>query len=181
VAEASRGLPLMLYLRDDHIGVDAIEKLCQVEGVVGVKWACPTPLALATAIRRCDPQVIWTVGLAETWAPPFYAVGARGFTSGLINVWPEHSVDIHAALEAGDYDHARNLIDIMAGFEELRTHEQNGTNVSVVKAALALLGKNCGAARPPSAWPLTLPDALTLREQLEAWGLMVEAPLAMAI
>ena len=40
-------------------------------------------------------------GLAETWAPPLYAVGARGFTSGLINVWPAHSVAIHAALDAG--------------------------------------------------------------------------------
>ena len=103
IAEAGDGLPLMLYLRNDGIGLDAIEKLCRVQGVAGVKWAAPTPLRLGEAIRRGDPNIVWVGGLAETWAPPLCAVGARGFTSGLINVWPEHSVAIHAALEAGDY------------------------------------------------------------------------------
>ena len=43
----------------------------------------------------------------------------------------------------------------MSGFEEIRAEEQNGTNVTVVKAALALIGEDCGPTRPPSAWPLT--------------------------
>ncbi|HYR34125.1 MAG TPA: dihydrodipicolinate synthase family protein [Burkholderiales bacterium] len=171
VAEAGGGLPLMLYLRNDGIGLDAIEKLCSVPGVAGVKWACPTPLKLAEAIRRCSPDIVWVDGLAEPWAPPFYAVGARGFTSGLINVWPEHSVAIHAALDAGDYTRARKLIQAMAPFEELRAEEQNGTNVTVVKAALQLIGEDCGATRPPSAWPLTDTQSQRLRKVLAAWGL----------
>jgi 4-hydroxy-tetrahydrodipicolinate synthase len=171
IAEAAAGLPLMLYLRNDAIGLDAIEKLCRVPGVAGVKWACPTPMRLAEAIRRCDPDIVWVDGLAEPWAPPFFAVGARGFTSGLINVWPEHSVAIHAALEAGDYARARALVDAMAGFEELRAEEQNGTNVTVVKAALQLLGEDCGATRPPSAWPLTEAQLSRLKKQLDTWGI----------
>ena len=87
IAEAAEGLPIMLYLRNDGIGLDAIEKLCSVPCVAGVKWACATPLRLAEAIRRCSPEIVWVDGLAEPWAPPFFAVGARGFTSGLINVW----------------------------------------------------------------------------------------------
>ncbi len=175
IAEAGGGLPLMLYLRNDAIGLDAIEKLCSVPGVAGVKWACPTPLRLAEAIRRCDPEIVWVDGLAEPWAPPFFAVGARGFTSGLINVWPEHSVAIHAALEKGDFALARKLVDVMAGFEELRAEEQNGTNVSVVKAALRLMGKDCGATRPPSAWPLTEAQVARLKRQLESWGIKAGA------
>jgi 4-hydroxy-tetrahydrodipicolinate synthase len=171
IAEAGGGLPLMLYLRNDGIGLDAIEKLCRVPGVAGVKWACPTPMRLAEAIRRCDPDIVWVDGLAEPWAPPFFAVGARGFTSGLINVWPEHSMAIHAALEKGDFAEARNLIDVMAPFEELRAEEQNGTNVTVVKAALQLMGEDCGATRPPSAWPLTDIQQTRLKKQLESWKL----------
>ena len=170
IADAAEGLPIMLYLRNDGIGLDAIEKLCSVPGVAGVKWACPTPLRLAEAIRRCSPEIVWVDGLAEPWAPPFFAVGARGFTSGLINVWPEHSVAIHSALEAGDFALARRLIDVMAPFEDLRAEEQNGTNVTVVKAALQLLGEDCGATRPPSAWPLTESQLQKLRAQLAAWG-----------
>ena len=175
IAEAGGGLPLMLYLRNDGIGLDAIEKLCRVPGVAGVKWASPTPLRLAEAIRRCDPEIVWVDGLAEPWAPPFFAVGARGFTSGLINVWPEHSVAIHAALEKGDYALAGKLIGVMSGFEDLRAEEMNGTNVTVVKAALQLLGEDCGATRPPSAWPLTEAQMSKLRKQLDTWGLRVGA------
>ncbi|HEX8662526.1 MAG TPA: dihydrodipicolinate synthase family protein [Beijerinckiaceae bacterium] len=172
IAEAGGGLPLMLYLRNDGIGLDAIEALCRVPGVAGVKWASPTPLRLAEAIRRGDPEIVWVGGLAETWAPPLCAVGARGFTSGLINVWPEHSVAIHAALEAGDYPRAMELIDVMSGFEAIRAEEQNGTNVTAVKAALQLMGEDCGPTRPPSAWPLTDRQLAELRRLLDSWNLV---------
>jgi 4-hydroxy-tetrahydrodipicolinate synthase len=176
IAEAGQGLPLMLYLRNDGIGLDTIEKLCNVPGVAGVKWACPTPLRLAEAIRRGDPGIVWVGGLAETWAPPLCAVGARGFTSGLINVWPEHSVAIHAVLEAGDYLRANKLIDAMNVFEEIRAEEQNGTNVTAVKAALQLMGQDCGPTRPPSAWPLTDRQMVALRRLLDSWGLVKDTP-----
>ena len=172
IADAAQGLPLMLYLRNDGIGIDTIEQLCRTPGVAGVKWACTTPLRLAEAIRRCDPEIVWVGGLAETWAPPLCAVGARGFTSGLINVWPSHSVAIHAALEAGDYPGAMRLIDVMNGFEEIRAEEQNGTNVTAVKAALQLMGEDCGPTRPPSAWPLTDRQQAALQRLLASWGLL---------
>jgi len=175
VAEAGDGLPLMLYLRNDGIGLDTIEKLCAVEGVAGVKWASPTPLRLAEAIRRSRPEIVWVGGLAETWAPPLYAVGARGFTSGLINVWPAQSVAIHAALDRGDYPEANRLIARMQDFEEIRAEEQNGTNVTGVKSALALMGDDCGPTRPPSAWPLTPSQTKRLETLLAQWGLTKKA------
>ena len=171
VAEAGDGLPLVLYLRNAGIGLDAIEKLCAIPGVAGVKWATPEPLKLAEAIRRADPRTVWVGGLAEVWAPPLTAVGARGFTSGLINVWPEHSVAIHSALAAGDYARANELIGTMSTFEELRAEEGNGTNVSVVKAALKLMGNDCGHVRPPGAWPLTERQQGLLEQRLAEWGL----------
>src|SRR5437763_1558932 len=179
VAEAGQGLPVVLYLRNDGIGLDAIEQLCKVPGVAGVKWASPTPLRLAEAIRRADPKIVWVGGLAETWAPPLCAVGARGFTSGLINVWPEHSVAIHKALEGGDYKRAGELIRTMNAFEELRAEEGNGTNVTVVKSALALMGQDCGHVRPPGAWPLTERQTKELRSALTEWGLLA-GPRAVA-
>ncbi len=173
VAEAGQGLPVVLYLRNDSIGNDNILALCQVPGVIGVKWAAPSPLRLGEMIRATKGMdIAWVGGLAETWAPPFYAVGARGYTSGLINVWPEHSVAIHAALDAGDYPKAAGLIETMSAFEALRAEEQNGTNVSVVKAALQMMGEDCGATRPPSAWPLVPRAEAELRKRLGEWGLL---------
>jgi 4-hydroxy-tetrahydrodipicolinate synthase len=177
IAEAGQGLPVVLYLRNDGIGLEAIEQLCRIPGVAGVKWASPTPLRLAEAIRRADPRIVWVGGLAETWAPPLCAVGARGFTSGLINVWPEHSMAIHMALAASDYAKANSLIATMSAFEALRAEEGNGTNVTVVKSALQMLGEDCGHVRPPGAWPLTERQRRDLRQALTHWGVLT-APRA---
>jgi 4-hydroxy-tetrahydrodipicolinate synthase len=166
IAKAADGLPLVLYLRDESIGLDAIAGLCELQQVVGVKWASPTPLKLAEAKQRCAPEIAWICGLAETWAPPFYAVGARGFTSGLINVWPERSMEIHAHLESGDFEAASAAINDVSAFESLRAQERNGMNVSIVKAALRMLGTSVGPARPPAGWPLTAEQ----HDQLFRWG-----------
>ncbi|MBM2294300.1 dihydrodipicolinate synthase family protein [Sulfitobacter pseudonitzschiae] len=171
VREASGGLPVMLYLRNDAMGPEGIARLCEVEGVKGVKWATPHPLNLARAIAACPDHIVWVGGLAEVWAPPLYAVGARGFTSGLINVWPERSMEIHAALDAGDYPKANRLIDEMRVFEDIRAEEQNGTNVTGVKAALMAIGQDCGPTRPPSAWPLTDRQQAALDGFVTAHGL----------
>ncbi|WP_297108340.1 dihydrodipicolinate synthase family protein [uncultured Devosia sp.] len=171
IADASDGLPMMLYLRNDAIGTGAIADLCAVPQVKGVKWATPNPLRLAEAKAACSPDIVWVGGLAEIWAPVFYAVGARGFTSGLINVWPERSVAIHAALEAGDYAAANVLINEMKAFEEIRAEEMSGTNVTGVKAALQALGRDCGPTRPPSAWPLAPAQQLKLDRFIAQNGL----------
>jgi 4-hydroxy-tetrahydrodipicolinate synthase len=168
ISEVAQGLPLVLYLRNDAIGIKNIETLCAVDGVIGVKWATPNPLKLAEAMAACDPDIVWVGGLAEVWAPTLYAVGARGFTSGLINVWPERSVAIHAALERGNYAEARGLVAGMRVFEDIRAQEMNGTNVTGVKAALQMLGHDCGATRPPSAWPPTEAQQKALSLFLEA-------------
>ena len=172
VAEAGEGLPLILYLRNDAIGTEAIARLCETGGVAGVKWATPNPMKLKAAMEAAPDHITWTGGLAEVWAPAFYAVGARGFTSGLINVWPERSVAINAALEGGDYATARRLIAGMQVFEDIRAEEQGGANVPGVKAALALMGEECGAARPPAAWPLSADQMARLTGFMQDNGLL---------
>jgi len=91
----------------------------------------------------------WLCGLAEGWAAPFYVVGARGFTSGLVNVHPQLSLETHAALEKGDYAKARDLVRRIGGFEKMRTKFGNGANVTVVKEAMRELGKDVGNVRLP--------------------------------
>lgn len=170
VAEAADGLPIVLYLRDDSGGPDAIAALCAIPGVVGVKWATSNMMALAAA-RRAAPHLAWICGLAEPWAPPMTALGARGFTSGVINVAPHLSMAVLRALEAGDMAAANQAITAIETFERLRATEGNGANVSVVKAALAMLGDDVGPARPPAAWPLPPAVLETLKNVLASWKL----------
>jgi len=168
VAEAAQGLPVLVYLRDDSGGPDAIAAMCTVPGVVGVKWATPNMMVLAAA-RRAHPHLNWICGLAEPWAPPMTALGARGFTSGVINVAPHLSMAVLRALQKGDMQAANAVIAAIEPFEKLRATEGNGANVSVVKAALGLIGEDVGAARPPAAWPLSPSVLSTLKEVLAGW------------
>lgn len=170
VADAADGLPVVLYIRNDAIGSATFAALSDIPQVVGVKWATPNPMKLAEAMAASDPRLIWVGGLAEVWAPSLCAVGARGFTSGLINVWPERSVAIHAALERQDYTEARRLIAGMRAFEDVRAEEMGGANVSGVKTALRLQGIDCGEARPPAAWPLNDNQTARIAAILKAAG-----------
>eukprot|EP01042_Synura_sphagnicola_P005805 gene5805-7407_t len=122
-------------------------------------------MLLAECVRATQgSSANWICGLAEGWAAPFHALGARGFTSGLVNVAPERSLAIWKALEANDYDRARHLVDEIAGFETLRTKYGNGANVTVVKGALGLLGTNVGPVRLPGLPELNESERAELRK-----------------
>lgn len=57
VADASDGLPMMLYLRNDAIGTGAIAELCALPHVRGVKWA--TPLSALTHVAQSQLPTAW--------------------------------------------------------------------------------------------------------------------------
>jgi 4-hydroxy-tetrahydrodipicolinate synthase len=165
-------LPLIAYVRSDAMGLADLLSVANHPNVVGVKFATTNLMLLAECVRSSDAATaIWVCGLAEGWAAPFYALGARGFTSGLVNVDPARSLAIHAALEGGDYARARALVAEIARFETLRTRYGNGANVTVVKEALGLLGFPVGAVRLPGLPALDPADRATLEREVSRWGL----------
>ncbi len=167
LAESST-VPVIAYVRSDSFSVADFRKLALHENIAGIKFASSNLMLLAEVIRTTkDAPAIWVCGLAEGWAPAFYAMGARGFTSGLVNVFPERSHAIHRALEAGDYKAARQLIDGISGFEAMRTKYLNGANVTVVKEAIGMLGTNVGPVRVPGVEKLNDAERAELKEIVE--------------
>lgn len=170
IAEALT-IPLVAYIRSDAIGVKDLARVATHPNVAGVKFASPNVMLLAECVRATQgSSANWICGLAEGWAAPFHALGARGFTSGLVNVAPERSLAIWRALEDNDYDRARHLVDEIAGFETLRTKYGNGANVTVVKEALGLLGTNVGPVRLPGLPELNQSERAELRKIVGGWG-----------
>lgn len=173
IAEAAQDLPIILYIRNSAIGEKTILELVNIPNVVGVKWANTDLPLLAKLIQHTQSQpIVWVCGLAEIWAPSMYALGAQGFTSGFINIFPEHSVKILQALRKANYEEANKLIDEIREFETIRSEELNGTNVTGVKAALQLMGHDCGAVRPPGAWPLQAYQQERMSNLLKKMGLL---------
>ena len=164
-------IPVVAYIRSDAIGVADMVRIATHPNVAGVKFASPNLMLLAECIRASAGQpAVWICGLAEGWAAPFYAIGARGFTSGLVNVAPVRSLTIWRALEAGDYAMARREVDAIAPFEAMRTKYGNGANVTVVKEAMGLLGREVGPVRLPGLPALNTQEKAELAGIVRGWA-----------
>lgn len=169
LAEGSE-LPLVAYVRADGFSVDDMVRLSSHQNVAGIKFATTDIMLLSRAIAASDPNgALYVCGLAESWAPAFCAAGARGFTSGLVNVAPQFSLQVLEALTAGDFDTARKIVEKIELFERLRTRYRNGANVTVVKEAMEILGLTVGPVRAPGLARLDKQDRATLEGLLASW------------
>lgn len=166
----SNELPLVAYVRADGFSVDDMVRLASHPNVAGIKFATTDIMLLSRAIAASDPKgALYVCGLAESWAPAFSAVGARGFTSGLVNVAPQFSLQVHEALTSGDFSAARKVVEKIELFERLRTRYRNGANVTVVKEAMEILGLRVGPVRAPGLARLDEQDRKTLEGLLASW------------
>jgi 4-hydroxy-tetrahydrodipicolinate synthase len=169
-------VPVIAYVRSDAIPVPAMAKVATHANVAGVKYAATNLMQFAELVRAtAGTSANWICGLAEGWAGAFTALGARGFTSGLVNVDPARSLAILAALDGGDLARARALVAEIAPFEHLRTKHNNGANVTVVKEAMAMTGLPVGPVRSPGLTRLDDADRAALRDLLQRWGLIARA------
>jgi 4-hydroxy-tetrahydrodipicolinate synthase len=172
IADAVPELGVVLYLRNPRIDGEHLARLGELApNVIAVKYAVPDPVRFASVARDAGlGRFVWIAGLAELSAPGYWAVGATGFTSGLVNVHPELSLEMLAALRAGDYAAAMRVWERVRPFEQLRAAGESENNVSVVKEALAQLGLCRRDVRPPSH-PLDDSARRRVGDLLASWGL----------
>jgi 4-hydroxy-tetrahydrodipicolinate synthase len=152
IASALPDMGIVLYLRDPRIGARHIRLLGDLcPNVVAVKYGIGDPVRFAAVARDAGlDRFTWLAGLAELTAPACWTAGARGFTSGLVNVAPGLSLSMLEALRGGDLAAAMKAWDLCRPFEEMRAADSSADNVSVVKEALAQLGLCRPDVRPPS-------------------------------
>jgi 5-dehydro-4-deoxyglucarate dehydratase len=102
--------------------------------------------------ERFGPErLAWLAGAGDDMVGPYFAAGAEGFTSSLACFWPEASVELLRLARAGDlHALARYHERVVRPFYDLR-QRRRGYEVSVMKAAMELLGHRAGPVRPPLA------------------------------
>ncbi|MEU5001637.1 dihydrodipicolinate synthase family protein [Streptomyces sp. NPDC021622] len=152
VADAVPEVGVVPYIRNPRLAGQRLAELGELcPNVIGAKYATPDAAAFAAFARDAGlGRFVWVAGLAELYAPAYWAVGATGFTSGLVNVAPEVSLRMRDALRACDYPAAMEVWERIRRFEELRAADQSADNVTVVKEALAALSLCRREVRPPS-------------------------------
>ncbi|PZE21051.1 dihydrodipicolinate synthase family protein [Paenibacillus xerothermodurans] len=164
-------IPSILYLKDPQVSDDILMTLGALEKCVGVKYAINDLPRFSTTIGNVPKEynIAWICGTAEKWAPYFYNAGARGFTSGLMNVYPEKSKQMLSALQAGDWDKVWNVWAEVLPFENLRARYNAGNNVVIVKEAMEQLGLRAGVPREPVD-PLNQAEKQEVSAMLQKWG-----------
>ncbi|MFJ8583122.1 dihydrodipicolinate synthase family protein [Streptomyces sp. NPDC093595] len=152
IAAAVPELGVVPYIRNPLLDGATIARLGELcPNVIGVKYAVPDAARFGAVARDAGlDRFVWIAGLAELYAPAYWAMGATGFTSGLVNVAPAVSLAMRDALRAGDYRAAAGVWERIRPFEELRAADQSADNVTVVKEALEALGLCRRTVRPPS-------------------------------
>src|SRR5205823_11680546 len=94
-------------------------------------------------------RLVWLAGVGDDLVGAYFAGGAAGFTSSLACFWPEASAELYRLASTGDFEGLREYhLRVVRPFYELRQRGR-GLEVSVMKAAMELLGHPAGPHRPP--------------------------------
>jgi 5-dehydro-4-deoxyglucarate dehydratase len=116
--------------------------------------------------RMGADRLLWLAGVGDDLVAAYFAAGAEGFTSSLACFWPEASAELFRLAVSGDFSGLRAYHErVVRPFYELRQRGR-GFEVSVMKAAMELLGHPAGPPRPPLG-TLSPGDRADLQEILE--------------
>jgi 4-hydroxy-tetrahydrodipicolinate synthase len=160
---------VVLYARHEAIDQVVLGRIADIENVLAIKYAINDLPRFADLVESVEGPVVWVCGTAEMWAPFFFAAGAEGFTSGLVNIAPEMSLTMLDGLRKGDAEAVRTVWRQVAPIERLRAKKHNGNNVSVIKEGMNLAGLPAGQVREPLG-ELDDTDRQELIEILRSWG-----------
>lgn len=146
---AAVSIPVIIYNVPSRTGVDipvsVYRELARIPNIIGVKEASPNMEKMLRIRATCEEDFyLWSGN--DALAVPCISLGGKGVISVTSNVCPEEMALMADAALDGDFDTAaslqKQLFPLMEGlFCEV--------NPIPVKAAMNLLGMDCGAPRPP--------------------------------
>ncbi len=142
-------LPVIIYNVPGRTGVDVpvsvYKRLSRVPNIAGVKEASTDIVKVARIRNACGSDLpIWSGN--DDQAVAAMALGAQGVISVLSNVMPVETQAMAQAALGGDFDTASAL---QCGMLPLIDTLFSEVNPIPVKAAMAMVGFDCGACRLP--------------------------------
>ena len=149
-------LPIVPYARDSALFTPAIlTRLCEeIPQIVAFKDG-RADVRLFTQLRESvssalgDDRLVWIGGSGDDLIGPYFAAGAVGYTSSLACFWPEASVELYRLASSGNFAGlAEYHAMVVKPIYEMRQLKP-GYEVSVMKAAMELLGYVAGPSRAP--------------------------------
>ena len=142
-------IPVIVYNVPSRTGVDIPVPVCRalsrVPNIIGIKEASPDITRVTKLRLACgDGFCIWSGN--DDQATPVISLGGQGVISVLSNVAPAETQAMAKAALDGDFDTAADLQCRLQPLIELLFCE---VNPIPVKAAMELIGLDCGPCRMP--------------------------------
>ncbi|MGC1304831.1 MAG: dihydrodipicolinate synthase family protein [Caulobacteraceae bacterium] len=148
VAQAS-SLPVMLYNNPPayrvSIGLATLAALADTPNIVAVKESAPDPRRFTDIFNAFGDRYLTMAGLDDV-ALEGLILGAKGWISGLTSAFPQESVALVAAVDAGDLETARR---IYRWFMPLLHLDAEHDLVQSIKLAEQIMGRGSERVRLP--------------------------------
>jgi 1-pyrroline-4-hydroxy-2-carboxylate deaminase len=146
---AATGLPIMLYNNPPsyrvNIDIPTLERLTDVPNIVAIKESAPDSRRFTDLINAFGDRFVLFAGLDDI-AFEGLTLGAKGWVSGLTNVFPVESLLLYEALRNGDLELARR---IYRWFMPLLHLDAEHDLVQSIKLAEQIIGRGTERVRPP--------------------------------
>ena len=169
VCEAA-GIPVIVYnvpaRTGMDIGLDACRELARLPEIAGIKEASGDISKVGRILAACGEALPVYSG-NDDQTLPVMALGGLGVISVASNVVPREMKSLTNACLAGDYLRAAALQRRLLPLMDLLFCQ---VNPIPVKAAMAMIGIDCGNCRMPLD-ELTPANAERLRSCLDEWGI----------
>ena len=141
--------PTLIYKKADIPSDGLLLDLAGNPHVVGVKYAQNNMHAFRKVVLADGGRIEWLCGSAERFAPFYMLASAGGYTTGAGNLCPHITLAMHAAFAAEEYQEGLRLQQILLPIEDYRARAGDSYNISMLKYAMTLIGKDFGLPRPP--------------------------------
>jgi 4-hydroxy-tetrahydrodipicolinate synthase len=141
--------PALVYKKAAIPSNALLLELAEHPRVVGVKYAENVLHEFRKVVLADGGRIEWLCGSAERFAPYFLLSGGSGYTTGAGNLCPHLTLAMHAALTAGEFDEGMRLQRLILPIEDYRARDGDSYNVSMLKHAMTLVGRDFGPPRPP--------------------------------
>ena len=145
-------LPTILYQRRlDIMPVADVIRLCEMDNVVGLKYAVEDTEAFEAIADKAGNCAAMICGMAEDPCIAYMKRGAVGFSSGMANFVPRMSLTLLRTFESGNTTEAERLRAMMLPFEDLRGERGARYSASALHAAMDYAGLAGGPVIPFAA------------------------------
>lgn len=147
----SCGLPLSFYTRDwAAFSPSQVQRLLdRVPSLKMWKDGQGDMRKYQRIICEVGDRIAWVGGIGDDCAPGYFAVGCQAYTSSISNIAPKLSLDIAEKGLKGDFAGLAALMKKYVHPLYALRDRSRGYEVSIMKAAMEVLGHPAGPVRPP--------------------------------